>query len=99
MMGMIGYLIGILLIGLMIFGASLFVEWLVVKHVMDNPANGLIVSILGAFAILTGAYLVGGFFDEAMFVTLPGGLVFALLLALPGYLRRKKALENTENGE
>ncbi len=48
----IAFIFGMLLIGLTIFGSSLFVEWLVVKHIMDNPANGLIVSILGTFFYL-----------------------------------------------
>jgi hypothetical protein len=80
----------IFLFGLSIFGGSLFVEWLVIKHVMDNPANGLLASIFGAFLIPAIGIIGTGHFDSFIVICLLGGLLFALALAFPGYLKRRK---------
>ncbi len=40
-----------------------------------------------------------GFFEIMEIFVLVGGLIFALLLATPDYLKRKKGLENNEISE
>jgi hypothetical protein len=91
-----GYGIVIVILGLTIFGGSLFVEWMIIKHVMDNPANGLLASIFGAFLVPAIGTLAAGYFDRLVAIGLGGGLLFALGLACPSYLKRKRNFENPQ---
>jgi hypothetical protein len=94
--GILGYIFVSVILGLTIFGGSLFVEWLIIKHVMDNPANGLIASVFGAFLVPASGIIAAGYFDKFAVISLCGGLGFALLLALPSFLKRKKNFENPQ---
>jgi lipid-A-disaccharide synthase-like uncharacterized protein len=94
--GIWGYGFLILVFGLMIFGGSLFVEWLAIKHVMDNPASGLLASIFGAFLVLLIGYVVTGNMDSTGLIALIGGLLFALAISFPNYLKRKKNFAQTQ---
>jgi lipid-A-disaccharide synthase-like uncharacterized protein len=90
-LGIWGFAFVVAIYGMAIFGASLFVEWLVVKHVMDDPAKGLLVSVFGAFMVTFVYILASGSADSMILIISVCGLAFALLLSLPQYLRRKRA--------
>jgi thiol:disulfide interchange protein len=93
------YGFSILVVGLMIFGVSLFVEWLVIKHVMDNPANGLLASVFGAFMVFFLGSLITGNLGSTGVIALVGGLLLALAFSMPSYFKRKKNFVQQQTDE
>ncbi len=74
--------------GILIFGFSRVIEWLVVKRVMDNPVNGGVVSLIATWALFELAWTQ---FDGERHGVLPiglDGLLIALLFSFPTLYRR-----------
>lgn len=88
----IGFIIfGIFIGGLSIYGTSLLVEWLIIKHVMDNPAHGLVVAITIPFVLGIIYQIFTGSFDTLSIIIGVPAYLLALSFGYPSYLRRKRA--------
>ncbi len=85
-----GIIISALLGGVLIWGLSGIIEWLVVKRVMDNPLHGGVIALIATWALLELTWVQ---FDGERIGLLPyglDGLVIALLISIPALRRRHR---------
>jgi hypothetical protein len=84
-----GFAFIVFILTLTIYGMSLFVEWGLIKHVMDDPAKGLLASVIGSALIHFLPALFSGHFDLIFLLIFITSLFFALIMCIPSYRRRR----------
>ncbi len=82
--------VGVAIFAVSIYGFSIIIEWLVIKRVVNDPANGLMTSICCSYVLsVIYAYTVPKF-DFTIFIDMTLGLFLALLVCVPTYRKIRK---------
>jgi hypothetical protein len=90
------FIFGFLITAISTYGFSVIIELVAIKHIMDDPVKGLLVSIFVGW-VLTIVWQISVFgFSLSGLATDVAGLFGAFALAYPGIrrFRRKQAEEN-----